>query len=115
MISPLVQAQAQFALDVSSLIREAFRLGYIVSLGEVWRTPEQQAIYVKMGRSRTMNSQHLSRLAIDLVLRKGDTICATVEDFRPLGDYWCSLRPENEWGGNWRSFKDAPHFQRRSP
>ena len=34
--------------------------------GELARTPEQQAIYFKTGRSKTMNSIHLKRCAIDL-------------------------------------------------
>lgn len=34
--------------------------------GELWRSPEQQEIYFKTGRSKTMNSNHLRRCATDL-------------------------------------------------
>jgi hypothetical protein len=30
----------------------------------------------------------------------------------PIGKYWESLHPKNQWGGFWKSFKDVPHFQR---
>jgi hypothetical protein len=35
-----------------------------------------------------------------------------VKVLTPLGQYWESLSPKNQWGGFWRSFKDVPHFQR---
>jgi hypothetical protein len=30
-----------------------------------------------------------------------------------VGDHWESLDPKNSRGGNWKSFKDLPHFERR--
>ena len=62
----LVKEQAAFLLDVAKLINKATELGFVVTGGELARTPEQQAIYVKTGRSKTMNSIHLKRCAIDL-------------------------------------------------
>jgi hypothetical protein len=32
---------------------------------------------------------------------------------QPLGDYWEGLNKKNSWGGNWNTFKDVPHFERR--
>ena len=62
----LVREQAVFLLHVSELIRKASELGFLASGGELYRTPEQQALHVKHGRSKTMKSLHLKRLAVDL-------------------------------------------------
>ena len=61
-----VREQASFLLDVCLLINKATEMGFQVTAGELYRTPEQQEIYVKTGRSRTMNSLHLQRRAVDL-------------------------------------------------
>jgi hypothetical protein len=62
--------QAAFLLDMCKLIQYATDQGFKVTGGELSRTPEQQAIYVKTGRSKTMNSIHLKRCAIDLNFSK---------------------------------------------
>jgi hypothetical protein len=35
-----------------------------------------------------------------------------IPTLKPVGEYWESLNPKNQWGGHWKSFKDVPHFQR---
>lgn len=117
-MSSMIQEQATFLLHVSELIRKAAELGFMTSGGELFRTPEQQALHVKNGRSTTMNSQHLKRLAVDLNFFKPDAageprLTYDVEELRPLGKYWESLDVANRWGGNWNTFKDTPHFERR--
>lgn len=114
----MVHEQSLFLGHVAELLRKASELGFAVSGGELYRTPEQQALHVKNGRSNTMNSQHLKRLAIDLNFfrsRSDGSLALTydVEELRPLGEFWESLDPANRWGGNWKSFKDSPHFERR--
>lgn len=109
----LVSEQAAFLLDASRLIQKATQMGFVVTGGELFRTAEQQAIYVKTGRSKTMNSNHLKRLAIDLNVFKDGVLCYDIAVLKPLGDYWESINPKNSWGGNWNSFKDSPHFERR--
>jgi hypothetical protein len=102
--------QSIFALNVSKLIQFAFSKGYEITLGEALRTPEQQAIYLKTGKSKTENSKHLNRLAIDLMLFKDDVFLTKTEDYTFLGDYWKELNTENVWGGDF-SFGDGNHFQ----
>jgi len=48
--------QAAFLLDACKLVQYATEQGFTVTAGELARTPEQQAIYFKTGRSKTMNS-----------------------------------------------------------
>lgn len=108
----LVPDQAAFLLDVCKLIQFATDKGFSVTGGELWRSPEQQAIYVKTGRSKTMRSRHLERLAIDLNFFVGGRLCYDVTIIRPVANYWESLHPLNSWGGNGVAIKDVPHFSR---
>ena len=109
----LNQEQAAFLLDACKLIQYATEQGWTVTGGELYRTPEQQEIYLKTGRSKTMASNHLKRCAIDLNFFKDGKLVYDIPTLKPVGDYWESLHPCNSWGGNWSSFKDVPHFERR--
>jgi predicted chitinase/peptidoglycan hydrolase-like protein with peptidoglycan-binding domain len=113
----LVREQAVFLLHIAELIRKASELGFLTSGGELYRTPEQQALHVQHGRSKTMKSLHLKRMAVDLHFFReapDGTLKLTyeMEELRALGAFWESLDPANRWGGHWTSFKDVPHFER---
>lgn len=112
--------QELFLLDFIQLIQYAYSIGFTVTSGELLRPVEMQEIYVKTGRSKTMNSQHLKKLAGDLNFFKDGAYICSVEGLKELGKYWESLSPKNRWGGNFDkdwdkedNFKDAPHFERR--
>lgn len=109
----LVNEQHTFLQDVSKLLQYISSQGFQVTGGELFRTPEQQQIYVKTGRSTTFNSKHLSRLAIDLNIFKEGSLIYDVSILEPIGKYWESLSPNNSAGMFWKSFKDVPHFERR--
>jgi hypothetical protein len=85
--------QAAFLLDMCKLIQYATDQGFVVTGGELARTPEQQAIYFKTGRSKTMNSIHLKRCAIDLNFFKDGKIIWDKGILAPLGAYWETLHP----------------------
>lgn len=104
----LGQHQQAFSRDLAKLLIKGFELGYEARIGEVLRTPEQQAIYVQTGRSNTMNSLHLKKCAADIHwFDQQGRLCYPAE----LGQFWESLSSINKWGGNW-NFKDEPHYQR---
>jgi hypothetical protein len=118
----LVNEQWQFLQDVAKLIQFAAGNDFVLTGGELYRTIEQQKIHVQNGNSKTMNSAHLSRLAIDFnifydVDADGDIdLIEHTEHVKlfaaKLGTYWCSLSPKNLWGfSSWGW--DAPHFERR--
>ena len=110
----LRKEQSLFAKDIVRLLNWAFANGYDVTLGEAQRTTEQQAIHVKHGRSKTMNSYHIKKLAFDIFFfSPSGKFLTTKKEMQRVGDYWESLSPLNSWGGNWNSFKDVPHFERR--
>ena len=108
----LVAEQAKFLLDVCTLIQWCTKQGWVVTGGELLRPVEMQEIYVKTGRSKTMNSKHLKKLAIDLNFFKNDVYICEKNLLQECGDYWEKLNPKNKWGGNWSSFKDCPHYER---
>lgn len=79
------------------------------------RTKERQKVLVEAGASQTMNSRHLTGHAIDLGAWVDDEVrwdwplyakinAAMQEAAKQLGT-------PVEWGGNWRSFRDGPHWQ----
>ena len=115
----LGQNQEIFSLQVIDLLTKAKDLGFGIRLGECLRTPEQQKLYFSTGKSKTMDSQHLKKLAIDLNLMR-DGQLATAAQIQELGKWWEALDPANRWGGSWRGqvesgeshFVDSPHFER---
>ena len=100
--------QEAFSKDLALLIMFAIKEGYGVRMGEVFRTPEQQELYVKTGRSKTFKSMHLKKCAADLHFTKDGELCYP----ESIGRYWESLNKANQAGMFWASFKDSPHFQR---
>jgi len=115
----MVITQHEFVGDVIKLITFAHEQGFMVTFGEAYRPIEMQEIYVRTGRSKTMNSYHLKRLGLDLNFFKAEEgrlrLTYNKEELQPIGDYWEGLRPgRNRWGGNFKKFKDVPHFERRN-
>jgi peptidoglycan L-alanyl-D-glutamate endopeptidase CwlK len=118
--------QAKFLLDTCLLIQYATRLGFKVTGDERYRPQEMQEIYYRTGRSRTLNSQHLDKLADDYnFFLNGRYINGLKSEeaeqiLRPLGIFWESLDPKNRWGGNFdKDFSrkdpwiDSGHFERQ--
>lgn len=105
----LRQKQSAFALLVASLIRQADKRGYEVTLGEAWRSPEEAARLATLGTG-IKNSLHTQKLAIDLNLFKDGIYLSSTEAHRELGDWWerqSTLDIECSWGGR---FGDGNHY-----
>ncbi len=93
----LSERQRRFPPMLANLISFAYENGYELTLGEAYRTEEQQRLYVDSGRSRTMNSRHRDRLAADLNLFKDGVYLTDKERYRFLGERWEGLG--GRWGG----------------
>jgi peptidoglycan L-alanyl-D-glutamate endopeptidase CwlK len=104
--------QWQFLQHVSELIRFAALSGIKLTGGELWRTQEQQEWYVDKGLSKTIDSNHLKRMAIDFNFFIDGKLTYNHQQIKKLGEFWESLSHFNRWGGNFKSFKDTPHFER---
>lgn len=123
MAETLTDQQCAFTMALARLILKAEGLGFKIKIHELNRDIETQKKYVVEGKSKTMNSRHLDKLAADLVLVKDGMVITDGEVFRPLGVYWESLG--GRWGGRFglenlpRAEQDAklgwdsPHFEFR--
>lgn len=107
----LSDKQHVFAMNVSKLLQHVESLGYTCSIGEILRSKEQAEIYVKEGKG-ILDSQHCKKLAVDLFIFSNGKYLEQKSDYKPLGDYWESLDPENRWGGNFPRV-DCVHFEMR--
>lgn len=72
----------------------------------------RQRELVAKGASKTMNSRHLTGHAVDLAPYP---VNWDWEYFYPIADAMKAAADELgvdlEWGGDWESFPDGPHFQ----
>ena len=79
------------------------------------RSQARQQELFDAGASRTLNSRHLTGQAVDLAALIGGRVSW---DW-PLYDQLAACMKASaevlgiplEWGGDWKSFKDGPHFQ----
>lgn len=121
------EKQIIFTLNISYLIAYANSIGIGLTFGEAYRTKNQQKLYYygltiddnndikKTSRkSKTMNSNHLRRLAVDFNFFIDGKLIYDKEKLQCLGDYWEELDKNNKWGGNYKSFTDTPHFEMRT-
>ena len=76
------------------------------------RNINRQRELVKTGKSTTMNSRHLTGHAVDIAPWP---ISWDWAPFCPIADAMMQaaeeLEVDLEWGGDWKSFPDGPHYQ----
>jgi len=76
------------------------------------RTLERQQKLVDSGASRTMNSRHLTGHAVDIIPYP---VSWDWPLYYPIADAMkqaaLELDVDLEWGGDWKTFKDGPHWQ----
>ena len=103
------ELQQEFAQSAAKLIQKAAELGYGVTIGEAWRSPEQAALNASHGTG-IAHSLHTDRLAIDLNLFKDGEYLTTPEPYIELGTWWKTLGPAYRFGGDFEHLKDYDHF-----
>ena len=108
----LNKEQFEFTKDVASLIVYANLLGIDLTFGHAYRDKETQQRMVDTGKSKTLNSNHLKRLAVDFNFFINGKLTYDKHKLAELGQFWESLNSKNRWGGNFKSFTDTPHFER---
>lgn len=102
--------------DLVKVVKKAIELSSVdFGVSEGRRTKDRQKKLVAKGASRTMNSRHLSGHAVDLVAFIDGDVSWDWPLYHKIADAMFDASEiagvSIEWGGNWKSFKDGPHFQ----
>jgi peptidoglycan L-alanyl-D-glutamate endopeptidase CwlK len=88
-------------------------IGFIVTEG--LRSPVRQKELFEAGATRTMNSRHLTGHAVDLAVTVWGDVRWDWPLYKKLADIVkaaaSDLGVKITWGGDWRTFKDGPHFE----
>jgi len=101
-------------VDLVAVVKKAIEITEVdFSVIEGIRHIERQRQLVKEGKSTTLNSRHLTGHAVDMVPYPVDW--EDLERFELMAEAMKSASEELEipikWGGDWKSFYDAPHFE----
>ncbi len=107
--------------DLVRVIKRAAALSSIdFTILEVLRTPARQRELVAKGASKTMKSRHLpgsdgKSRAVDIAPMDGGQVSWAWPLYYKLAPIIKQAAQECgvpiEWGGDWRTFKDGPHWQ----
>ena len=102
--------------DLVRVVKRAIKLTTVdFTVLEGVRSKRRQRILYNKGASRILNSRHLTGHAVDL----GAWVLGGVRWDWPLYYQIADAMKEAakvegvpiQWGGDWRTFKDGPHFQ----
>ena len=102
--------------DLVAVIKLAIELSDInFQVTEGVRSKARQEQLVKAGASKTMNSRHLTGHAVDLAALINDSVRWDWPLYFKIADAMkqaaSQLKISIEWGGDWKTFKDGPHFE----
>ena len=102
--------------DLVAVVERAIKLTSVdFTVVEGLRSVDRQRELVKVGASKTMHSRHIHGYAVDLAPYIGGKVRW---DWPPFHDIAAAMKAASkeldipiEWGGDWKTFKDGPHFQ----
>lgn len=102
--------------DLAAVVKRAINITAIdFSVVEGLRSLEQQKKYVAEGKSTTMNSRHLTGHAVDLLAWVDNKSSDEKDHLHNIAgamkEAAAQLEIPLQWGGDWQSFKDYPHYQ----
>lgn len=101
--------------DLVRVVQRLTNEGVQFSILEGVRSLERQKALFAAGASRTMNSRHLTGHAVDLAPVVKNMIRWDWPLFDALAvTIKAAAKAENvplEWGGDWVTFRDGPHWQ----
>ena len=102
--------------DLIAVMDRAIELTEIdFAITEGVRTEERQKALVASGASTTMKSRHLTGHAVDVAAFVGKELRWDWPLYGKIAEVVKAAAKEVgvpvEWGGDWKSFPDGPHFQ----
>ena len=100
--------------DMVAVVKRAIEITEVdFTVIEGIRHINRQRELLKAGKSTTMNSRHITGHAVDMVPWPVDW--EDLERFEAMSEAMKTAAEELEipivWGGDWKSFYDAPHFE----
>jgi len=102
--------------DLVKVVKRAIQLTEVdFRVIEGLRTVARQQQLVNAGASKTMRSRHITGHAVDLAAMVGSDIRwdwpLYAKIAKAMKQAAAELNVPIEWGGDWRTFKDGPHWQ----
>lgn len=102
--------------DLVKVVKEAIQHTEVdFGVTEGIRTKERQKELYESGKSKTMNSRHITGHAVDLVAWVDGGISWARAPYKKIAEAMFESAKELDvnisWGGGWESFYDGPHFQ----
>ncbi|WP_257221938.1 MULTISPECIES: M15 family metallopeptidase [unclassified Acinetobacter] len=102
--------------DLIKVVKRAIELTECdFTVTEGLRSKERQAQLLKEKKTTTSNSRHLTGHAVDLAAWVDNTVSWEWKYYYQIADAMkkaaSELNVSIEWGGDWKKFKDGPHFQ----
>lgn len=102
--------------DLVKVVKNAIDISTVdFTVLEGRRSPERQKVLVEAGASQTLNSRHITGHAVDLGAWVDDQVDWSWPLYaRIAGAMKMVAKDLNipiEWGGEWKTFRDGPHFQ----
>ena len=88
---------------------------YDFGITEGIRTLERQKELVAQGKSKTLKSYHLRGKAVDIKVYVDGEVTWDFKHYKEVADHIKEVARKLgyviTWGGDWKTFKDGPHFQ----
>lgn len=101
--------------DLVKVTRRALEISEVdFGITEGLRSRYRQKQLVATGKSHTINSRHLTGHAVDVVAYVGSSVmgmAAVRKNRSSIQTGQPELNIPVEWGGDWKTLKDGPHFQ----
>jgi len=102
--------------DLVKVVERAIQITSVdFTVLEGLRDPMRQRKLVEAGASQTMNSRHLTGHAVDLGAWVDEEVRWDWPLYHKIAQAMKAAAAEMNvpivWGGDWRTFKDGPHFE----
>jgi len=99
-----------------NLMKEAIKESpYDFGITEGIRTLKRQKELFAEGKTKTLKSYHLTGKAVDIAVWVNGKITWDFKYYKEVADHIKEIARKLgyviTWGGDWKTFKDGPHFQ----
>lgn len=115
-LDKLLGVKSIFSDWLTDLDKQMTALGYVTVITYGLRTQKEQERLYKEGKSKTLNSRHLTGNAVDLAFSKGGKI--DWKDRKPyilaanhFKFFMLNKKVKCRWGGDFKSLDDIYHFE----